>query len=718
MEQKNLMYVRPISWSSVTPGAAAMRKTPTLVPSIQIFGYTQDGRTIYVRIPRKSTFILRFTEEVDDEMVTDIMDILNPIYVDTSYLDPNVMIARAPELSPIELSGNPDYEGIATWTEVKQDPYGELESFWEANEIGPYEWISIEKFSPLPGKYTTCDLNIMSDETYIRNASDVEHENIQQRLFFWDIETFASKYGEFPNSSNPEDVIFMISIITVSGQGEHNGYVIASGDVKHELVKGDAENMVLIRARDEREVLLQFFAIYNTFKPDCQIYYNGDMFDMPYLLNRMSIHGLAIPKISKILSLTPRITQHQYPTPFGREMERTVKLPGTEIHDLLHYYRRFYPHLRNHRLDTVASGLIGEGKTDLTIDEMMDAVRTNDPEKLSQVVEYSYVDSFRMFQLWNHEDGNQLLSVQGRIESVCNNLGVSANTLLRDSFGSIINLAAYNIDAGAALAGGTKGTPSHLKEAVKGIYRNVYIYDYSELYRMLLVQSDQHLASTLGERLEGAPPQLILEAFYCKYVDRTELLPMLQRVLDSVIGTQMVIAIEPTIIRTIGPLTVDWLKMLDNNPYYVSVAKASYIILNGDGDVEKSGLSKLCRPKFELASDIIEEYLTLAYSNNLGNFRPPNLETLPMSKFILTEKIGDVINLSPDSIKYKLAAQYGSTITTWVSVKYLMTERGPVLLSSLETSDSINYTYYQLELAKYIKDLNSLKLYGVNLPSS
>lgn len=708
--QRNILYIRPISWSSVTPSAAAIKANKTLVPSIQIFGYTIDGRTAYVRIPRKSTFILKFIEDVDEEVVSNIMDILNPIYVKPSYLDSTILIVRAPELSPIQLTGNPDYEGLATWNNVSQDPYGELESFWEAKEIGPYEWLSIEKFTPLPGKYTTCDLNIITDEFYIRSEPNIDEE-ISPRLLFWDIETFASKPNEFPNSSNPDDIIFIISIITVNQDGP-KGYVIVKGNVNSDLIDRN-HNMVVIKAKDEKDLLTQFFAIYNIFKPDRQIYYNGDMFDMPYLLNRFNIHGMDIPKITKILSLTPRITQHQYPTPFGRELERTIQLPGTEIIDLIHYYRRFYPHLRNHKLDTVANTFIKEGKADLTIDEMMDAVRTNDETKMSRVIEYSYIDSLRMYQLWNHSVEMNFLTPQLQIELVCNNLGINADILLRGSFDKIVDLAAYNIDAGAAIISGANDKPNHLKEAVNGIYRNVYIYDYSELYRRLLLESEQRLGSTLGERLEGAPPQLILETFYSKYIDRTDLLPLLTSMLDSVIGTQMVIAIEPTIIRSIGPLTVDWLKMLDNNPCYVSVSKASYIILDGDGDIQKSGLSKLCRPKFDLASDIIEEYLTLVYSNNLANFKPPQLENLPLENFILMEKIGDTIGLSPDTIKYKLAAQYGSPITTWVSVKYVMTHRGPVLLSLLTPDDILDYKYYKVELSKYIKDLQSLKVYGI-----
>ena len=707
--KRNLLHVRPISWSSVTPSAAAIKANPTLVPSIQIFGYTVDGRTAYIRVPRKSTFILKFTEDVDEEVVDNITDILNPTNVKPSYLDPTILIVRAPELSPMEFTGNPEYEDLATWNDVSQDPYGELESFWEAKEIGPYEWISIERFTPLPGKYTTCDLNIITDESHIQSATEIDHMDINCRILFWDIEAFSGRIGEFPNSSDPEDIIFMLSVITASNQGT-NKFVLVKGNINPEVINQKLPDVAIIKSKDEKELISQYFAIYNTFKPDRLVYYNGDMFDMPYLINRLAIHEMNVPKITKILSLVPRIVPHHYPTPFGREAERTIQLPGTEIIDLIHYYRRFYPYLRNHRLDTVANKIIGEGKTDLTIDEMMDAVRTDNTEKLANVVEYSYVDSLRMLQLWNSEKEN--MSVQPRLELVCNNLGISTDTLLRDSFSHIIDLAAYNIDAGAALAGGTKDKPTHLKEAVKGIYRNVYIYDYSELYRQLLLQSEQQLGSILGERLEGAPHQLILEAFYSKYVDRDELLPLLTSMLDSVIGTQLVIAIEPTIIRSIGPLHVDWLKMLDRIPCYVSVAKASYIILDGDSEIEKAGLSKLCRPKFDLANDIIEQYLTLVYSNNLDKFIIPDFATLPIDKFVLTEKIGDVAGLSSNTIKYKLAAQYGTAITTWVSVKYIITTRGPVLLSKISADDTLDYRYYQIELGKYIKDLQSLKIFG------
>ena len=713
----NQLFIRPISWSSVNPSAAALRVNPSLFPSIQIFGYTSDGHTIYVRIPRKSTFILKFGQEIDEDMVASLNDILNPTSIKPSYLDPNILIIRAPELSPMDLTANPDFESLATWTEAQQDPYGEIESLWETREIGPYEWIAIEKYVPIPGKYTSADINIRTEEDNIYSIGDVDIDlpDIFPRLFFWDIETYGSRQGEFPSSTNPDDFIALISIITVSREGT-NGFVIVKGDVNLGLVNQTGDNIVVIKANDEKDLLTKFFAIYNTFQPDRQVYYNGDMFDMPYFLNRLSINNYEIPKISKVLSLIPPVVRHSYPSPFGREFERTLLIPGTEIIDLIHFYRRFYPHFKNHKLDTVSKSFLGEGKTGLTIDEMMDAIRTNDADKLAKVVDYSFVDSLRMNELWDASD------IQNTLEQVCNNLGVSIDVLLRSSFENIIDRAVYNIDAGSAIVKGKYDSPTHLKEAVRGIYRNVYIYDYSELYRQIMLLSEQTIPVALATRLEGAPSKLIMTAFYSTYVDRTDLLPLLNVMLESILGTNMVIALEPFIIRSIGPLNAEWLKEIDRSPCYVSVSKASYIVLDSAGELETAGLAKLSRPKFQLAADVIKDYLVAIYSyivdkgeNPKKGLKIPDLDQLPLEKLILTEKLGDISNLTVDSVKYKLALQYGAPITTWVSVKYLMTMRGPVLLSSLtdEDKENINHEYYMTELEKYLRDLQSLKVYGI-----
>ena len=675
-----LLY--PVSWSSVDPNAAAINANSTLLPSIQIFGYLPDGKTIYVRVPRKSTFILTFAEEVDDDIISNIMEILNPIYIKRSILDSKVLIVRAPELSPIELTANPDFEGLATWIDVKQDPYGELQSFWEAREIGPYEWLSLEKFVPLPGKYTTCDINLSIDEVNIATAPrEIVLPDIFPRLFFWHISTLSSRKGEFPNSSNKEDVISMISITTVAPDGS-NSYAIVLPTLNTSL----DESILAVNARDEKDLIVQFFAIYTSFKPDRQIYYTGDMVDMPYLLNRSALHNYSIPRISKILSFLPEISYHSYPTPFGREMAPTISLPGTESIDLVHFYRRFYPQFSNYRLGAISDALLDEAE--------------------NEIFEES-TTSARLSELWS------VTEVHSRIESVCNNLGVSADVLLRESFADILHRSVYNIDAGAAIITGKKDKPDHFKEAVRGVYRNVLLYDYSELYRRLMVNSGQVIASTLGERLEDAPPGLIMEAFYSEYVDRTKLIPLMNAMLESIISSEKIIAIEPVFIRSVGPLPADWLKLISTIPCYVSVAKASHIILDTRGSIESSGLAKLCRPKFELANDVIRQYITKVYRGRVADFQVPKLEDVASEKFVLSETIGDIMTLKSGSLKYVLAQQYAGILSGWITVKYLMTTKGPVLLSLVKEGEKIDYSYYIREIESYMLELYSLKIYGV-----
>lgn len=704
MDLANRLLVRPVTWSSMTPIASTSKQNPISFPCIQIFGYTSDGQSIYVQIPRNTTWILKFGQTVDDEMVTNITEILNPISITSTN---NIVIVRAPELSPIQLTANPDYEGIATWEDIKQDPYGEVESLWEARDISPYDWIVINRYAPIPGKYTNCQLNIRTEEKNIFSADNIDVPNVFPRLFFWDIQVFADKKGEYPNSTNPDDAIALLSVITVSKEGT-NGYTIINGTVNEQR-----NNMVTMKAADEKDLLNKFFALYNTFQPDRQIYYNGDMFDMPYLLNRLSLYNLEIPRISKITSLYPEIQTKSYPTPFGREINRTVVIPGNEVIDLIHYYRLFYPHFTNHKLNTISKAFLGQfsgsdpGNEILDTGEMMEVIRIRNESFINKIVEYSLMDSLRMRKLWD------VNNISANLEYVCNNLGISIDSLLRLSCESIIDRAVYNIDAGTSLTKASYINPIYPKEATRGIYCNIYIYDYSELYRGLMRSSDQTLATILASRLKRAPPKLILTAFYSSYIDRADLLPQLNNMLENILATNLVIALEPFIIRSIGPLRFDWLKEIERIPCYAAVSKASYITLDNSGNLELAGLSKLCRPKFDLAYDVIKQYLMLIYADNLDNFIIPNMEELPIEKFALTERIGNIENLSLNGTKYKLAVQYGATIATWVTVKYIMTNRGPILMTLLGPNDKIDYGYYTNELNTYMTELQTLKVYGL-----
>ena len=699
MQPPNRLFVKPTAWSTVSS------LTSGLPSSIQVFGYTQDRKTVYMRIPFKSTYILRFAEEINEDVINNIKEVMNPTSIEINKCDRTVLILRDPEITPNTLIEDPDYQNLATWIEAKKDPFGELQSFWESKKIGPYEWLSIEKYSPIGNNYTSCDLNIRTDDESIIGLGDIGIEDPPLKILFWDIEVFSSKKDEFPDASNSGDFISLISLITCYGD-DVNGYVILKGNVEKKLLDTKYDNRSIISVTTEKELINKFFAIYTSFQPDRDVYHNGDMFDMPYLIDRLNILNIKIPQISKIRALTPWVTRRSYPGPFGREYKPTIIVPGTETIDLIHYYRRFFPHFKNFKLDTIAKMYLGEGKTGLTIEEMMDAVRENNPIKLAKVVEYSYVDSLRMKELWDTSE------IQDFLEVVCNNLGINDDMLLRETFDNIIDRVVYNINPGCS-GKGIKESPLTLKEPSKGIYRNVHIYDYSQLYRKLMLESGDPVVMELANKLQESPPGLIVAAFYSSHVNREKLLPILYKTLQLATSNIGVISIEPFIIRCVGALNVNWLELIAKVRCYVAVSLASYITLDDSLRLELAGTAKLCRPKFHLAADVIEQYIGLAYSNNLNKFTYPNLLESSLDDFTIKETLKNTRKLDPNSIKFKLLTQYGSPVDTFVPVKYVVSKRGPLLLAKLEKEDVIDYDYYIKELQQYLKELISLPIYGI-----
>jgi len=616
------LYIKPISWSIVNPSAKAVKNDPSLFSAIQIFGYTKEGNSIYIRIPKQSTFIIKFNDNMKDEILSYIKETLNPTVIKASNINLNILIVRTSEI--------PNNESI----DIKQDPYGELESFWEIKEIGPYEWLKIDNYTPLPGKYTSCDLNIRTNEKNISHIDNFYTQNLKFNVFFWNIETTDKE-------------ITTISILIQNKFGTHSYIIIRDNIIKF--------NDSFIKVNNEKDLLIKFFEIYDAYKSDYMIYYHSNTLDI--LLQRLNINDL---EITKIINHKPE----------------TIELFGTQIIDLLHYYKKFYPFIKSNKLDTISNYFIDK----------------KDLKNISL-----------MYELWN------INKIIFNIEHICNNLGISINCILRDSYEDIMNRTIYNIDPG--IHDITYKEPNYLKEAIKGIYQNIYVYDYSELYRQILLSSTENITSTLGERLENSPSKIIVTGFYasCIYNDYNQVI--LKSTLDDILITNKIISIEPFIIRSIGPLKKNWLKYIENVDCYIPVSNKSSISLI-DNNIDFYGVSPLCRPKFKLLENIMTNYMELLVDDKLKHFKLPLLENIKLENFVMTEKITDSDFLSSDTIKYSLSKQYCEQIITPVNVKYIMTTKGPILLSKFTKNYEIDQSYYLAEINKQLSQLKCLKVYN------
>lgn len=632
------------------------------------FGYNQDLNYTILKIPTESTYVVKLPE-YDQELVDQISETLMTEQVLSSRVNKQSIIFRAAEITDISVDPN---------VEVVQDPYKELIGLFERLNLNPYDWLTVKmRYQP---NMSLDVVNVLEQDISQSSRTDP----INQKILFFDIETFSSKF-QFPDSLNIDDAIISISVFTDQAQ------VLFKAQLDLEY-----EDFTLQGFNLEADLLANFMQVITDFEPDKIVFFNGDSYDMPYLINRLKLHNIELPAIH---GFKPQIIEVTYQGPFGEETVNSVFWPSVEVIDLLHFYRLFYPQFRNHRLDTIALFFLGVGKTDLTIEQMMTAYKNQDLEMLAKVVEYSYIDAVRMIELW---EATQVLD---KLEIVSNNLSITNNMLLRYPVWEIINIAAFVVDPGAIFVRGYKGYPDHLIEAKLGIYRNVYLYDYSEIYRQLMLNSGQFMAKHLAEYLVGAPSKLITEAFYSKYVFRTPLMSQLNVLIRNMLNTDLIIAIEPFIIRSIGKLEeLPWVELLSVHSIYAQVGKASYISMDQDFNLESAGLAKLAKPKFGLAQNLVRDYLIAVYNN--AEVIMPNLDEDDLEEFLLTEKLTH--SNSKKKVQLILRQQYLVDYSTWVIVKYLMTVTGAKVYDLQTPEYELDYDWYQAELDKYYKDLAKL----------
>lgn len=551
---------------------------------------------------------------------------------------------------------------------------------WKAHNLCPYDLVKITRYSPLPPGYTSFNFNVCCSENHLEPVDeDVEDLSDPPRVFYWDLEVYASVPGRFPQASDPNDEIFAVSIRTESE--EVNEYVIITKPV------GPMDDVVVISAANERDLLTKFFALFVTFSPDYHCHFNGDVFDLPYLLERARVCKFDVPYLSRVRAVPMDIITCEIPTPYGTKAIPTLSIPGIESVDVLHYSRAFYPHLPNHRLDTMAKHMVGVGKYDLSIADMMEAVRSNDSAKLTEVVKYSIGDVRVLSDTWGAMDGENVLL------SVSNKLRVSIDTLLRSPH--LIEAIIFSLDSGDLKDRNYHNSIlTHTREAQPGVYRKIYTSDYSELYAIAMQSSSDPITAELGRRLVGSPPNLIFAVFHSRFVCVEEILPRFNDLIKFVAHEPGVISVTDTMVwhyhKFYRPGVVVtnyypiWIRLNDVSPV---VDNQHYIAVTDRKEFESSGRCELARP----SSGVVRKSL-VAYMLSVDLFMPPDVRTFPLEDFALTVRcssnVGYVAGTLEDILLHQCEAVGG-----FQDIQYVNTTEGPMVLARAR-KEIIDYPSY------------------------
>jgi len=667
------MHLRTLSWSSVSS-----KTNINIPPIIQIFCKDVDNNYVYVKLKALSTTIVEFKDDITDDDLVNIYDAYRPKAAYASLITNNSLGMRDATFNNYK---NVKKELIG----YEQDPQGLLSSFWKARNITPYGWIYIEKYEYLTKTNTYCDIEIRTSEEFIHNASN--DFKISTNKLFFDIEVISLDRN-FTDAENPSHEIFMISAISEI-DNKMTAYILTT---KNTDIFPEA---IFKKYNTEKDLIIGFFDLWREVNPDRCMNYNGDSYDMPYILTRAKLHKISIPSLNKLLSPSI-VTIKFHPSPFGYERDKTIISPGVEKLDLITYFRRFYPGNQNYKLETTGKLYLGEGKSGLEIEEMFQIVESNDPVRMKTVSWYSYKDSILLYDLYNK------LDIENKIENICNDIYCTSEELLRLSDKDLISRMFHNADIGTTMIGPMIISDiSYLRPFNTGVYTNLYVNKYDELFDLALSMDTLSMdyVDIIRNRIKHLPTYMKAMVIYSNYVP-IEVRDYLQSLLNNIEG---IIAIDKNYIYTKEP-DIKPLSLIDKYDYLFVITQSSMIFYKNN-ILTRIGLHTISRPKYEYMKIAIDLYL-LDYiagkkiSNRKTNIK--ELSTVDKNLFVISTKIKSLSSYKDKRlIKYKISQSINNIIiTTWIAIKYVYTPTGFKVINSNED--------YVLDYKKYVKDINDI----------
>jgi len=679
--------------------------------SVQVFGRLEDGKSIYVRVGFRPYFTIRYSDNVDGADIDDFnlfIDDETPILSNDKIQD-NIYRYYVKDK-------NDYYEAIKFFKDNEEvdilDRYQNIKSkFFSKYQIHPGTWVNATDLKTLSytithnSKYTSADL-----EFYTFNIKSVEYNGKIPKMIvgYWDIETIPHDDLSFPDAEldQPPDVIFAISLIlTLPNQTLNIVYLLTDANVSTnyktnpQRSNGIVYDVTIIKVSTEKEILERFYNDLVKYKPDRLLTMNGRRFDINYIGARSRLLKIKVPKISKLLTYDPyfqrkRMVQRR-PFPLDEEVW-TLDTPGVSQIDILDFYRRIYPQLGNHRLETIGRIILKRGKTGLDTYAMFDKYRKSTVEDLEEIVDYSVVDSILLKELYEvsrMEDYLYEMANFWRNESdhiIVTEMEYLFEDLMRYS-GSIKPKEKYTV-----------GRPL-LTERKSGIHNNVFLYDLSATYIESLKNTEDPLAIQIADYFKNTSYGIIpfkSGYFPVKFSD-------VKQNINNNVSTENIIWIEEQFLAATSN------NPGSNNPYpmykltdvlpLVIVSQKSWILLNQDGVEFRKGLSGFVRPPFKLVDKYVQQLIEFA-KNNPGK-KPEFTNIQPtLDDYVIQSKITSDNFIMTPSRKEDVVNQLkelGQNIkTTWRKVKYIKTTEGDVIEE-----------IYQKDPEKYAKLLN-LKYYN------
>lgn len=220
------------------------------------------------------------------------------------------------------------------------------------------------------------------------------------RILSWDIECQSSKgFPEFPDANVDGDFISQIGC----------GFLIFGTETRVKFVftfleSSEIKEGILIKCKDEKDLLMKFCDTIKYLDPDILTGYNTWGFDDKYLYIRLKKNGLSylLNSISRIPDISSDLVDKKMSSgAYGHNEFNILMCPGRETFDLIMFIRR------EHKLDSYKLGRVAisfeldKGKEDMPYKLLFEILsKGNDsPDEMASVCEYCIQDAFLVIEL-------------------------------------------------------------------------------------------------------------------------------------------------------------------------------------------------------------------------------------------------------------------------------------------------------------------------------
>ena len=399
------------------------------------------------------------------------------------------------------------------------------------------------------------------------------------------------------------------------------------------LIQNKLNNIEIFNENSNKQIIKKFIDIVQDFNPYRQLYYSNNNPNLEKFFSRINL-------CSKIFSNIEIINLYDYYKIFNNYYE--IKC----FNNLKKYF------LKNTYLPT-------------TNEKILENLNSNN---FNKILLNAYYDSYDIYELIKKEE------ILQKLEKICNNLGCTIYDLHSSDFNNIfpiLNLTIFKDILKEPIINYNKNN--------FGIYKNVYVYDYIEIYRQIMLLSEDKLTQMLAYKLENAPAKLIYDIFNYKYLEND--MKKIKLFFKYVYENYEIISIDNQYMFLKNKIKSNILKQINNLKCLVYTKDNNIIRLD-----KKNNIYSTIHISFILAYDIIGMFLSKrqesskrlesSKTNKIKKFIIPNIKKLEYEKFIITDKNN--------------------------TSKYIMSDNGSVSVNLINNSTIINYSYYIELLNNYL----------------